>query len=174
MTLDGNCDHTAGIADAELHQHYADLLGNAGVVLYGRTTYQLMEYWKGLVANPSGQKDMDDFALVMDRTPKIVFSNTLKELDWDSAKLATKGLEEEVAALKQEPGKDICVGSRSLIIQLLNLHIVDELQLCIHPVIAGDGLQLFDNINDRTILKLITTKTFASGAIVLYYQPNQK
>lgn len=85
MTLDGFCDHTALTPDDEIHLHYANLLRNAGVVLYGRITYQLMEFWRTLVANPSGNPSMDDFAIVMDNTPKIVFSRTLKTLDWTSA-----------------------------------------------------------------------------------------
>lgn len=172
MTLDGFCDHTAVNPDEKIHQHYADLLSNAGVILYGRITYQLMEYWKELIKNPSGQKDMDDFAVAMDKVPKIVFSNTLKESGWETAKLASKSLEEEVTALKQEDGNDICVGSRSLIIQLLNLGLVDEFQLCIHPVVVGSGLPLFEKISDRTELKLVNTKTFDSGAVILYYQPS--
>lgn len=175
MTLDGFCDHTAGIADDELHQHYADLLSSAGVILYGRITYQLMEFWRTLAENPSGEKSMDDFAIVMDNTPKIVFSHTLKNVDWKSAKLANRGLEEEVSALKQQSGKDIFVGSRSLIIQLMKLNLIDEYQLCVHPVIAGGGLPLFENINDRIVFKLIKTKTFGSGAVTLYYEPiNEK
>lgn len=171
MTLDGFCDHTAIIPDEELHQHYADLLSNAGTILYGRITYELMEYWKAIVENPTGDKAMDEFAVVMDKVPKVVFSHTLKEVTWESARLANRSLEVEVLTLKQQPGKDIFVGSRSLIIQLMKLHLIDEFQLCIHPVIAGKGLPLFENLNDRTMLKLSKTKTFHSGAIVLYYAP---
>ena len=87
MTLDGFCDHTAIIPDEEIHQHYADLLDNADVVLYGRITYQLMQFWQTLVKNPSGEKSMDDFAMAIDKIPKIVFSHTLKNIEWDSAKL---------------------------------------------------------------------------------------
>lgn len=72
MTIDGFCDHTAVIPDEEIHQHYADLLRNADAILYGRTTYQLMQYWQNLVKNPSGDKSMDEFAWVMDKVPKIV------------------------------------------------------------------------------------------------------
>src|SRR5206468_6741026 len=115
MTLDGFCDHTAGIPDEEIHYHYADLLNNADVVLYGRITYQLMQYWQTLVKNPSGEKSMDDFAMSIDKIAKIVFSHTLKDTEWDSATLSNQPLEEEVAELKQQPGKDILVGSRSLI-----------------------------------------------------------
>ena len=133
-----------------------------------------MEYWQPLVKNPSGEKTMDDFAMAIDKIPKIVFSHTLKNVEWESAKLAKRPIEEEVLALKQQPGRDILVGSRSLIIHLMKLNLIDEYQLCVHPVVVGGGLPLFENINDRTILKLIKTKTFSGGAITLYYEPTKK
>lgn len=172
MTLDGFCDHTAIVPDEEIHHHYAELLHNAEVILYGRITYQLMQYWQTLLKNPSGEKSMDDFAIAIDKIPKIVFSRTLSHTGWDSATLANKSLEEMVIELKQQPGREILVGSRSLIIQLMKLNLIDEYQLCIHPVVAGGGLPLFENISDRTILKLVKTKTFGSGAITLYYEPS--
>lgn len=174
MTIDGFCDHTAGIPDEEIHHHYADLLDKAGVVLYGRITYQLMQFWQTLLKNPSGEKSMDDFAKAIDKVPKIIFSNTLKNTDWDSAKLADQPIEETVKELKQEPGRDILIGSRSLILQLMKLNMIDEYQLCVHPVIEGKGLPLFENVNHRTILKLMNTKTFSGGAVILYYQPNKE
>ncbi len=174
MTLDGYCDHTAISPDEEIHQHYTDLLSNADTILYGRITYQLMEYWRPFIKNPSGEKSMDDFAVVMDSIPKIVFSRTLKNVDWHSAKLSNQPIEEVVSALRQQRGKDILVGSRSLIIQLMKLNLIDEFQLCVHPVIAGKGLPLFENINDKTTLKLLTTKTFNGGAVMLYYQPTNR
>jgi dihydrofolate reductase len=173
MTIDGFCDHTAIIPDEELHQHYADLLSNADAILYGRKTYQLMQYWQALVKNPSDEKPMDDFAIVMDKIPKIVFSHTLKNTGWDSAKLANQPVEEMAKELKLQSGRHILVGSRSLIIQLLKLNLIDEFQLCIHPVIAGSGLPLFENLHDRAILKLLKTRTFGSGAITLYYEPEK-
>ena len=173
MTLDGFCDHTAISADDELHQHYADLLSNADTVLYGRVTYQLMEFWRTLAENPSGEKSMDDFASIIDKIPKIVFSHTLKNVDWASSKLANRDLEEEVSELKQQTGRDILVGSRSLIIQLMKLNLIDEYQLCVHPVVAGSGLPLFENINDKTIFKLTKTKIFSGGAVTLYYEPTK-
>lgn len=174
MTIDGFCDHTAGIADEELHQHYADLLSNAGVVLYGRITYQLMEYWRTVVKNPTGAKATDEFAVIMNQVPKVVFSRTLKDVEWESAKLSNRHLEEEVKALKQQSWKDILVGSPSLITALTQLGLIDEYQLCVHPVILGNGLPLFKNISDRIILKLIKTKSFSSGAITLYYEPSEQ
>ncbi|MCM8568586.1 dihydrofolate reductase family protein [Gramella jeungdoensis] len=171
MTLDGFCDHTAIEPDEEIHQHYADLLNDAGSVLYGRKTYQLMEFWRELVENPSGDRSMDDFAVVMDRAPKIVFSQSFKSLDWKSAELAQRDLKETVLELRQQSGKDILVGSRSLIIQLMKLKMIDELQLCVHPVIAGSGLPLFGNLKEWFIFNLRKTKTFSRGAVILYYEP---
>src|SRR6188474_536873 len=121
MTLDGSCDHTAGIPDDEIHQYYTDLLSNAGTILYGRITYQLMEYWRTLLENPSDEKSMNDFAIAIDKIPKIVFSHTLKNVEWKSATIANRDLKETVLELKQQSGKYVFVGSRSLIIQLIKL-----------------------------------------------------
>jgi dihydrofolate reductase len=178
MTLDGFCDHTALIADDELHQHYNDLLKSADVILYGRITYELMEYWPTVVKNPTGNKSIDEFAVTMDNIPKVVFSRTLKNVEWKTARLAKGDIEEEVLELKQSRNggsKDILIGSRSLIVTLLNLDLVDEFQLCVQPIIAGKGLPLLNNINDRIDLKLLKTKTFTnSGSIVFYYEPTKK
>ena len=174
MTLDGYCDHTAIHPDEEIHQHYADLLRDADIILYGRITYQLMEYWRTILQQPTGEPATDDFAVAMDRIHKVVFSHTLKNVDWESAKLATRNLEEEVLALRQLPGKDIFLGSPSLIVALTKLGLIDEYQLCLHPVIAGQGLPLFKNITESRPLQLLRTKTFGSGAIILYYAPGKE
>ncbi|MCW3104034.1 MAG: bifunctional deaminase-reductase domain protein [Bacteroidetes bacterium] len=172
MTLDGVFDHTASLPDEEIHQHYTELLSNADAILYGRITYQLMQYWQTLVKDPSGEKSMDDFAGAIDKIPKIVFSHTLKDTGWDSAKLSDQTIEEVVLGLRQERGRDILVGSRSIIIQLMKLNLIDEYQICVHPVVAGSGSLLFEHMNDRTILKLIKTKSFSGGAVILYYKRN--
>lgn len=171
MTLDWFCDHTAGIADDELHQHYNELLKSADTVIWGRITYQLMEFWPTVVKNPTGNKPMDDFAVTIDNITKVVFSHTLKNVEWKNTRIAKGGIKEEVLALRQQPGKDILVGSPGLIVASMNLNLVDELQLCVHPVILGNGLPLFKNINNSINLKLLRTKTFGSGAVVLYYEP---
>ena len=169
MTIDGFCDHTSGVPDEEVHQHYAELLRTADAILYGRITYQLMEFWRTVLENPTGDKAMDDFAAAIDNTPKIVFSRTLKNVDWKSARIANHDLEKEVLQLKKESGKDVFVGSPSLIVALTKLNLIDEYQLCVHPVIAGSGLRLFKNISQKIHLKFIKTKTFAGGAVILYY-----
>jgi dihydrofolate reductase len=174
MTLDGFCDHTAVNADEETHQHYTDLLRSAGTLLYGRITYQLMEYWPPLVKNPTGNKSLDEFAVAIDKVPKIVFSRTLKNVEWKTARLATRDLKDEVLELRQSRDggtKDIFVGSPGLINDLAQLGLIDEFQLCVHPVILGSGLPLFKNIKDKINLELLKTKTFGCGAIILYYKP---
>lgn len=170
MSIDGFCDHTSGLPDEEIHQHYAELLGQGDAILYGRTTYQLMEFWRQFLENPSEEKSMNDFAGAIDKIPKIVFSHTMKEVNWKSAKLANRSLEEEVLNLRQQCEKDIFVGSPGLVSALTKLNLIDEYQLCVHPVIAGSGLPLFKNV-DRTVFRLIKTKTFNGGAVILYYEP---
>src|SRR5688572_16104438 len=101
MTLDGFCDHTAGNADDELHAHYTDLIRNAGPLLYGRVTFQLMEYWPTVVKNPTGNKETDDFANAIDDATKIVFSRTLKSVDWRNTELKRELIKEEIMKLKQ-------------------------------------------------------------------------
>ncbi len=175
MTLDGFCDHTATIADDEILQHYNELLSNADTLLFGRITYQLMEsYWPTIVKNPTGNKPTDEFAVLIDNISKIVFSHTLKNVDWENVKLAKGGIKEEVLELKQQAGKNILAGSPSLIVSLSQLGLIDEYQLCVHPVIVGNGLPLFKAINEKTILKLLKTKSFNSGAITLYYEPTEQ
>lgn len=169
MTLDGVSDHTAGIPDAAIHKHYTELLDSGDAILYGRTTYELMEFWRTFLETPSEEKSMNDFAVAIDRIPKIIFSHTLKQVSWETAGIAQKDLKETVQELKQQSGNPILIGSRSLIIQLTNLNLIDEYQICIHPVIAGKGQQLFENINNRMLLKLVKTKTFDGGGIILYY-----
>jgi len=174
MTLDGFCDHTAGTADDEILQHYTELLSSADAIIYGRITYRLMEYWPTVVKNPTGNKSMDEFAVTIDNIPKIVFSRTLKNLEWKNSRLAKRDLKEEVSELRQQPGKDILVGSPGLIAALTQPGLIDEYRLCLHPVILGSGLPLFKNITERVNLKLLKTKTFGCGVVALYYEPVKK
>jgi dihydrofolate reductase len=108
--------------------------------------------------------------VLMDEIPKIVYSRTLNAVDWKSATLKKEIVKEEIEALKQQDGKDIFAGSPSMIVQLTQLGLIDEYQLCVHPIILGSGLTLFKNIQNRIDLTLTKTKTFGTGVIVLYYK----
>jgi dihydrofolate reductase len=170
MTLDGFCDHTAMIADDEILQHYTNLVSETDLLIYGRITYQLMEYWRSVAVNPSGNKAEDDFAVTMDNIPKIVYSRTLEDVDWMGTQLKREIVRDEILDLKQQAGKSILVGSSSLIVALGNLGLIDEYQLGVQPTVIGRGLPLFRNITDRIDLKLLKTKSFACGAVFHYYE----
>ena len=178
MTLDGFCDHTAMIADDEIHQHYNELLSSAGTLIYGRITYQLMEsYWPSVVKDPTGNKSMDEFAVLIDNISKIVYSRTLKNVSWKNTTLKKEIIKEEVLELKQSRhggSKNIVVGSPSLIVAFSQLDLIDEYQLSVQPTVLGSGLPLFKNIKDKIDLKFLKTKTFGCGAVMLYYEPTKK
>ena len=178
MTLDGFCDHTAMTADDEIHQHYNELLSSADTLLYGRITYQLMEsYWPSVVKDPTGNKPMDEFAVLIDNISKIVYSQTLKNVSWKNTTLKKEIIKEEVLELKQSRhggSKNILVGSPSLIVAFTQLDLIDEYQLSVQPTVLGSGLPLFKNITDRIDLKFLKTKTFGCGAVMLYYEPTKK
>lgn len=172
MTLDGYCDHTSGVADDALHEHYTNLIRDAGVLLYGRITYQLMEsFWPLLVKEPSGEPAMDAFAQAIDSIPKVVFSNTLDKVNWHSARLTVHSPEEEIKMLRQQSGGAIFIGSPGLIAYLTRMGIIDEYQLCVHPVIAGKGLPLFREQSELLQLHLENTKRLPGGQMILHYLP---
>ncbi|MES1181682.1 MAG: dihydrofolate reductase family protein, partial [Flavobacterium sp.] len=138
----------------------------------------LMEsYWPSVVKNPTGNKPTDEFAVIIDNISKIVFSRTLKNVDWKNTTLKKEISKEEISELRQSPeggSKYILAGSPGLIVALTQLDLIDEYQLCVHPVISGSGLPLFKNISDRVSLKLLKTKTFGAGQVLLYYEPEKK
>jgi dihydrofolate reductase len=173
ITADGFFGHEDGIADEELHNYFTDLLRNVGVLLYGRVTYQLMvPFWPEIARNPTDEVSMNEFARVFDGLEKVVFSRTLKRVEDPNARLASRSLEEEVLALKRQPGKDIAVGSVSLASQLSERGLIDEYRFVVHPVIAGKGPRMFETVTprDRRRLSLIDTKIFQSGAVALHYR----
>lgn len=175
MTLDGFCNHDVVIADDEMHQHYNELLSNADTLIYGRITYQLMEdSWPPIVKNPTGNKPTDEFAVLIDNIQKIVYSHTLHKVEWKNSTLKKEINKEEILQLKQQPGKNILVGSPSLIVALMQLDLIDEYQLNVMPIILGRGLTLFKNVKERVNLTLLKTKTLGCGSIFLYYKPAHK
>ena len=102
------------------------MLREAGLLLYGRITYQLMEsYWP---TNPTGNKAEDEFARLIDNIPKIVYSRTLQQVDWKNSTLKKEVIKEEVSELKRQPGKNMFVGSPGLIANCMQLGLIDEYQ----------------------------------------------
>lgn len=171
MSLDGYCDHDKMTADDETHEHYSDLLRDTDTLIYGRTTYQLMEnYWPDVVKEPTGNQSTDDFAVLIDDIKKIVYSRSLNNVTWKNSELKNEIVKEEILDLKNQNGKSIGVGSPGLIVQFFQLGLIDEFQLAIHPTIVGGGLPLFKNIRERIDLKLLKNKTFNCGVVIHYYE----
>jgi dihydrofolate reductase len=172
MTLDGFFDHTAVIADDELHEKAAQLFRSADVVMFGRETYQLMaEYWPTAGSDPSLSPGVREFAEAINRIDKIVFSKTLQSAGWNTRIQRTLD-PGEIKAMKGAPGRDILLGGGANLAQaFMNLDLIDEYRLIIHPILLGSGKRLFNNIATRKDLRLIGQDVRGSGAVELIYQP---
>ena len=173
ITADGYCSHTDGIADEELHKYFTKLLRDADVILYGRITYQLMvPYWPDVAKTQSESEATNEFARVFDSLDMLVFSRTLEHVEGSNRRIARSNVAEEVLALKQQPGKNIAIGSLSLASQLSEQGLIDEYQFVVHPVVAGKGPRLFETVKLRDSLRLdfLGSETFKSGVVALQYR----
>jgi dihydrofolate reductase len=174
ITLDGCCDHTKQMVDEELHgEYYTRLLReDAGLLVYGRKTYQLMvPYWPDAAKDPSSTKADKEFAQAFDSLNKIVFSRSLGSAGDKNTKIVRSNLRDEILKLKQEPGKNIWVGGVDVPSQLMELGLIDEYRFVITPIIAGEGRRLFEGVNlpEKYRLKLVESKAFKSGCVALRY-----
>jgi len=175
VTLDGCCDHTEVIADDELHKFYADLLARSDGVLFGRVTYELLEsYWPSVARDASGSQAEVDFARTITKRPKYVFSHTLNQVKWTNSFLMKGQLSDELSKLKKKHRKDLVVlASPGFAATLTRLGLIDEYQLLIQPIMAGHGPTLFRDIGGSRNLKLVASKKFSSGVVLLKYVPAQ-
>jgi dihydrofolate reductase len=173
ITLDGCCDHTKGSSNDEMYEHYTNLMREVDLVVYGRITYQLMvPFWPDIAKNRSGQtRRMNDFAQAFDSVDRIVFSQSLDSVDEQNTKIVRTNLQDEILKLKQEQGKSILTGGVSLPSQLVELGLVDEFRFVVQPLVVGEGRRLLDGVGlpERLELKLVESKTFASGFVALRY-----
>jgi len=170
ITIDGYCGHESAIADDELHEYFTGLLRNSGVEIFGRNTYNLMyPYWHNVAVNQSESKVINEFARVYDAIPKIVFSTTLKSVEWNNTTLLRSNLREEILKLKQQPGKSIFIGGLNIGSQVAQWNLIDEYYFVVHPVIAGEGPRLFES-GGKHSLEFIDSKKFHSGAVALHYK----
>lgn len=172
LTIDGCCDHTKSTGDVEVHEYFTNLNRNADLLLYGRKTYELMvPFWPDIAKNKSGQtKAMNEFAETFDAVRKIVVSTTIEQPEDEKTSVIRTNLKEEILKLKQEEGKSILTGGVDLPSQLIDLGLVDEFHVVVHPVIVGEGRRLLNDINlERLPLKLVESKAFKSGCIALRY-----
>jgi len=172
ITLDGCCDHTKQLVDDEKMEYFTHLTREAGVMVYGRKTYQLMvPYWPDEAKNPSATKVDKDFANAFDSVPKVVFSRSLDSAEDKNTRIVRTNLRDEILKLKQEPGRDILVGGVSIPSQLIELGLVDEFRFVVGPTLAGEGRRLLEGVSlqEAFQLKLVESKVFKSGSVALHY-----
>ena len=180
ITVDGCCDHTKTVQEAregsddgsdEKFKYYSDVLRETDLLVYGRKTYQLMvPFWPDVAKNRSMTKAANEFAEVFDSLDKIVFSQSLDSAG-ENTRIVRTNLADEILKLKQQPGKKILTGGVSVPSQLIELGLVDEYRVLVHPIIAGEGTRLLEGISlpEQLQLRLVESKIFKSGCVALRY-----
>jgi dihydrofolate reductase len=163
---DGAIDWSA--PDDELFRFHTQRVREMGVQLCGRRLYETMLYWE-TAPEDSLSRDHAEFARIWKALPKVVFSTTLESVV-GNARLASQGVGEEVARLKQQPGKDIEVGGAGLARACMQLGLIDEWQLFVAPVLLGGGTPYFPPLNETINLELVETRTFGDRVVFLRYQ----
>jgi len=172
ITADGCVDHTKGFVDAETLQYFTALTREAGLQVFGRKTYQLMvPFWPEVLKNKSGTKAEIEFAQAFDSIKKIVFSRSFDSSEDRNTRFVRANLHDEILRLKQEEGKNILVGGVDIPSQLVKLGLVDEFRFVVGPIVAGEGRRLFEDVSlgEKFQLKLVESKIFKSGCVVLRY-----
>jgi len=159
----------------ELFEYVGQRIQQTDTALYGRVTYQMMEaYWPTAAAQPNASKHDHEHSRWYKTARKVVLSKTLVNKNEVNTKIIRDQLSDEIAQLKQGEVSEILVfGSPSATHALMAEDLIDEYWIFIHPVLLGQGIPLFKNINDRTKLKLVTSHTFASGVVCLQYEVNR-
>ena len=155
--------------DEELHRFHNERTRELGAHFCGRRLYETMVYWETAHENPSAPEYALEFARIWQALPKIVFSKTLETVEGNT-RLATEGVVEEVAKLKEQPGKDIGVGGAGLASSFIALGLVDEFRLFVSPVVLGGGTPYFPAVEHRIGLELVETRTFGLPVVYLRYR----
>lgn len=155
------------VLDDELEKYMDDFLNTVDTILFGRVAYQLLaNYW------PSST---DNLAPKMNNLPKIVFSKTLEKVEWNNSRLIKENINEEILKIKQQPGKDLVLfGGADIASAFLELGLIDEYQIIVNPVVLSNGKPFFKDIKNKFNLKLLKTKTFSCGNVILNYRPTKK
>lgn len=177
MSLDGFVARTDGVIDwlsnpsaggvdhgDRRHRANVEMLGQVGAIVIGRGAYEdMVQGWPG---------SDDPMAVLMNTLPKVVFSQSLSEVTWSNARLSRAPLEDEVPALKREPGKDLIVfGGARIAHSLIRQRLIDEYRLTVHPVALGEGLPLMHGLPDPQRMELISSTAYADGCVTQVLRP---
>ncbi len=170
VTLDGCCDHREGIADDALHRYYTHLMDEAGGMLWGRTTYELMESaWPAVARDPKARPALRTWARKLEAKPKYVVSTTRRDFPWSNTFRVEGDLREAITALKRRTPRGLLVGSPTLSAALEQMGLIDEYRLAVHPILAGHGPTLFAGLGRSSRMRLLDARRFKSGVMALHY-----
>ena len=171
VTLDGCIDHRAMIADDEMLDYFTQRMDAAGAMLFGRTTYELMESaWPAVARDEKAPRAMREWARKLEAKPKYVVSASRHEFPWNNTFRIEGDLHEAVRQLKEKIPDGVLVGSPALSAALEGLGLIDEYRLVVHPILAGHGPTLFQGLERSRRLELLSTKRFKSGVMALHYR----
>jgi dihydrofolate reductase len=155
--------------DDELHSHFNEVLSTMGAFLSGRVTYELMAgFWPTADEDPTNPPVMVEFSRIWRDTPKIVYSTSLDQAQWNTT-VVRDVVADEVNALKAEPGGDLALGGSDLLASFMRLGLVDEYRVYVHPVLIGVGKPLFQGSAATVNLDLVETRRFGNGVVLLRY-----
>jgi dihydrofolate reductase len=173
VTLDGCCDHRAGIPDEDLHRHAVENLSQADALVFGRVTYEMMESaWRPPVPMGARPDWMEPFAQTINAAKKYVVSSTLEEVDWN-AELVRGDLGKAIQQLKEESGNGLFLGGVTLPLALAELGLIDQYEFVVHPRVVGHGPTLFAGLSKQLDLKLVSRLEFGSGTVAMQYEPRR-
>jgi dihydrofolate reductase len=167
VSLDGCVDHMAGVPDPESHHHAAQTIARADAIILGRTTYELMEFWRTAT---DLQPWMQPFQDAINPAKKYLVSSTRVADGWNTESL-TGDVVEAVRRLKQQPGDGLYVGGVTLPTALADAGLIDEYEFVVAPALVGHGPRLFENLATPLNLRLVGTTEFASGVRAERYVP---
>lgn len=177
LSLDGYyCDARGDMSfahkspdDAEWQEFVVGNASGRGMLLFGRTTYEMMSSWW---PSPMAAQAMPEVAASMNAMPKVVFSRTMASADWINTTLVKDDAVDAVRRMKREPGPDMVIlGSGSIVGQLAGAGLIDSLQVVVNPVALGEGKSLFAGLTQPLELVLTNTRVFRNGSVVLWYAP---
>lgn len=177
ISLDGYyCDSRGDMSfahkppeDAEWNEFVTGNASAGGMLVFGRTTYEMMAAWW---PTPMAAKAMPEVAARMNALPKIVFSRTMSAADWTNTTLVKDDVVETVRRMKGETGPDMTIlGSGTIVRQLVAAGLIDTLQLVVNPVALGAGKSLFSGLGEQSEFVLTNTRVFGNGSVVLWYAP---
>jgi dihydrofolate reductase len=173
VSLDGCCDHTKFSGGDDIHEYFRELLEEADLIIYGRKTYELMvPFWPQVAQEQSMDATGNAFANTFSNIKRVLISRTIERVDDEQTTIIRENLREEILKLKQQPGKAISTGGVELPSQLIEMGLVDEFHLVVHPLIVGEGRRLFTEMRlpESVGLKLVSSRTLSTGCVALRYE----